>query len=683
MTIATPRRFRRDILPLALMAAATCTAFAQPATESVPLDLREAVARSLETNDVHSYTFELDESQFVYLVANQKTVDVVVTVYNPAGETVGVYDGPARGPESVQFFSRDAGVYRVEVAPFEGEEGGYEIELRRAEPKATTPEALVGQMIAPYDDPDTPGGVVAVVRDGELIFAEAFGAASLRYGIPFEADTRTNIGSTSKQFTAFAIALLDERGELSLDDDVRKHIPELPDFGDTVTLRHLLTHTSGYREFLNTLIMSGRRLDLGDAIERRELIEVVQRQPALQNSPGAEWNYNNTGYGLLTVVVERVAGQDFPDWMEENVFRPLGMHDTFVRRDSSWIIPNSAQGYTLTEDGGYREASDLGGAMGAGGIYTTVGDLAKWMDNLGSGKLGGKDVIAKMTTPYELTNGSSTGYGFGLFIDEQGGLKRIQHGGADTAHRSHFMYFPELDAGVIAQSNNAEFDGSIAGKTAEIFFEEEMNAANDAETDAERASEEAVATEAFDAAAFEPETFDAFAGRYEMEEMPGFVLEFTRDGGRYYLQATNQPRIEIFPIAPSSFELRVVEASVVFHENEQGEVKTLTLNQNGAHPANRLADEPWSPSEEELAAYTGRYFSAELGTFYDIVVEDGKLVLKHRRLEPLTLTPSKPDQFTGGFPVATGEFERDESGKVVALLASNGRTRDVRFEKTE
>jgi CubicO group peptidase (beta-lactamase class C family) len=683
MTIATPRRFRRAMPPMVLMAAVTCSAFAQPGIESAPLDLREAVERSLETGDVHSYTFELDESQFVYLVANQKTVDVKVTVYNPAGETVGVYDGPARGPESVQFFSQDAGVYRVEVTPFESEQGEYVIELRRAEAKATTPEGLVGQMIAPYDDPHTPGGVVAVVRDGEIIFAETFGAASLRYEIPFEADTRTNIGSTSKQFTAFAIALLDKRGELSLDDDVRKHIPELPDFGETVTLRHLLTHTSGYREFLNALFMSGRRLDLGDAIERSELIEVVQRQPALQNNPGAEWNYNNTGYGLLTVVVERVTGQGFPDWMEENVFRPLGMDDTLVRRDRMSIVPNSAQGYAMAEDGGYGEAADLGGSMGAGGIYTTVGDLAKWMDNLGSGEHGGKDVIAKMTTPYELTNGSSTGYGFGLFIDEQGGLKRIQHGGADTAHRSHFMYFPELDAGVIAQSNNAEFDGSIAARTADAFFEKEMQAANDAETEPERAPEEEDATEAFDPAAFEPETFDAFVGRYEMEEVPGFVLEFTREGEQYYLQATNQPKIEIFPIAPNAFDLRVVEASVVFHENEDGEVETLTLNQNGAHPAKRLADKPWSPSEEELAAYTGRYFSEELVTFYDIVVENGKLVLKHRRLEPIALTASKPDRFTGEMPVALCEFERNESGKVVSLLASNGRTRDVRFEKVE
>ena len=305
------------------------------------------------------------------------------------------------------------------------------------------------------------------------------------------------------------------------------------------------------------------------------------------------------------------------------------------------------------------------------------------MDNLGSGQHGGKDVIAKMTTPYELTSGSSTGYGFGLFIDEQGGLKRIQHGGADTAHRSHFMYFPELDAGVIAQSNNAEFDGSIAARTADAFFEEEMQAANDAETEPERAPEEEDATEAFDPAAFEPETFDAFIGRYEMEEVPGFVLEFTREGEQYYLQATNQPKIEIFPIASNAFDLRVVEASVVFHENEDGEVETLTLNQNGAHPAKRLADEPWSPSAEELAAYTGRYFSEELVTFYDIVVESGNLVLKHRRLEPIALTASKPDRFTGEMPVALCEFERNESGQVVALLASNGRTRDVRFEKVE
>lgn len=630
--------------------------------------------RSLEAGDRHAYVLDLEAGRFVYGEADQRTVDVVVTVFDGEGQKVAEFDGPARGAEAFQFESVSAGTYRIEIAPFEGEEGEYAFTLVRVEPVASTPEGRVEQMVAPYDRPGVPGGVVAVVRDGRVVYSHAFGAANLTHAVPFETDTRTNIGSTSKQFTAFAIALLAERGALSLDDDVREHIPELPDLGETVTLRNLLTHTGGYREFLNTLLMTGRRLDRGDSIDRGELISIVQRQPALQNSPGAEWNYNNTGYGLLTVVVERVSGGAFPEWMRANVFEPLGMHDTFVRSDRAEIIENSAQGYAPAEGGGFRIATDLGGAMGAGGIYTTIEDLALWMDNLGSGEHGGSPVVKAMTTPFVLTSGEPTNYGLGLFLDTQGGLRRVHHGGADTAHRSSFIYFPDLDAGVITQSNNATFPGNIAIEMAGAFFADSME-----QSESEPAPE--TEADAFDPDSFVPGTFDAFVGRYELEEMPGFVMTFSREGSRYFAQATGQPRFEIFPTSAVRFRFEVVDAAVTFHEGEGGEVSSLTVHQNGDHPATRLRDAPWAPDADALGAYTGRYYSQELETFYNVVVDDGSLVLRHRRLDDVKLTPAKEDRFAGGMPIAEAEFVRDDDGRVTGMLASNGRTRGVRFER--
>jgi CubicO group peptidase (beta-lactamase class C family) len=233
-------------------------------------------------------------------------------------------DFSSRGPEPFQFESVAAGMYRIEVSPFERQTGRYTLTMRRVEPVATRPADRVDQIMAGFANPATPGAVVAVIRNGEVAFSRAYGAANLEHSIPFRVDTRTNIGSTSKQFTAFAIELLAQRGELSLDDDVREHLPELPDLGKVVTIRHLLTHTSGYREFLNTLALSGRRLDHGDWIERDEIVRMVQRQPELQNDPGAEWNYNNTGFALLARIVERKSGMDFADFLRENVFEPLG-----------------------------------------------------------------------------------------------------------------------------------------------------------------------------------------------------------------------------------------------------------------------------------------------------------------------------------------------------------------------
>ena len=431
--------------------------------------LGETIEDRLTSDELHRYTLSLQGGRFVQGVANQHSVDLVVTVYAPDDEIVRTFDGPSRGSENFQFESEKAGEYRIELKPFNNEAGEYSLALLRNEPVATVPEDRVDQLLAAHDNSDSPGAVVGVYRDGALTFSKAYGLADLSHHVPFTTETLTNIGSTSKQFTAFAIGLLAERGHLSLDDDVRSHIPELPDFGKTITLRHMMTHTTGYREFLNTIALTGRQLGEGDYIDRDELIEIVQRQPALQNDPGSEWNYNNTAFGLLTIVVERVSGQSFPDWMREHVFEPLDMKHTQVRKNQSEIVPNRSSGYLTDDEGHYREATDLGGAMGAGGIYTTVGDLAKWMANYHDPNVGTPELIKEMTTPYVLTTGDTTNYGLGLFIDEQGGLKRYQHGGADIAHRSMFMFFPEINSGVVALSNFGSFVNP-AGDIAEAFF---------------------------------------------------------------------------------------------------------------------------------------------------------------------------------------------------------------------
>ncbi len=316
-------------------------------------------------------------------------------------------------------------------------------------------------MMAGFEGDDRPGALVAVLEGGEVVFEKAYGMANLTHGVPMTVQTRTNIGSTSKQFTAMALALLDQRGDLDLDDDVRDYIPELPDLGETVTIRNLLTHTSGYREFLNLLALTGRRIDKGSYIDRTEIVQMIQRQPALQDSPGTVWNYNNSGYAMAAMIVERVTGETFPDWMAANVFEPLGMSHTVVRADPTVIVRNSAQGYLASEDGLWRDAVDLYGAMGAGGMYTTVGDLALWVENFETATLGGADVIREMTTPYVLEDGTATEYGLGLFIDEVGGQRRFQHGGADNAHRSMISFFPEINAGVIVEFNAPQNRGRV------------------------------------------------------------------------------------------------------------------------------------------------------------------------------------------------------------------------------
>lgn len=655
------------VLSLVLTAAAS-------AQEARPLALDQPQAGALATGDADAYTLDLDAGTFVAGAADQQTADVVVTVTGPDGEEIGTFDETARGDDTFQFEAEAAGAYTLTVTPFEEEAGDYTLSIERLEPVAATPEGRVDQIFALRDRDGAPGALVAVIDGGQLVYRNAYGTANLTHGVPMTVETLSNIGSTSKQFTAFALLLLEQQGELDLDDDVREVIPELPDFGETVTLRHLLTHTSGYREFLNALVVAGRRLDDGDSIDRAEILALIERQPELQNAPGAEWNYNNSGYGLAAVVVERVTGQPFPEWMAENVFEPAGMTHTVVRETPSALVPNSAQGYVASDDG-WKDARDLGGAMGAGSIYSTVDDLARWMGNYWTAELGGEDLIDQMTTRYVLVDGDTTNYGLGLFIDKMGSVTRIHHGGADSAHRSSFAFLPELDFGVIVLTNSPADVDALAGRVVEAFFEDRIPDAGDAPP------QSATSPEAVD---FDDAQFDDYAGEYALDVAPDFVLAFRRDGeGGYETQATGQPEAEIVPVSDSTFALTVVDASVTFHRDADGVVRSATLHQNGNHRATKLGVEPLEEAEPiDLAEYTGQYVSPALEAFRTIELVDGELTATSLRdPEGQAFRHTTGDTFqAGAFTVA---FERDASGAVVAFTVDAGRARDLRFERFE
>jgi CubicO group peptidase (beta-lactamase class C family) len=645
----------------------TLAAASPAAGQAIRLQLGTPVAGELPPDGKHTYEIQLGADQFVYGEADQQTVDVVVTAFGPDGERLGRWDGPARGPETFLFDTEAAGVHRVEITPFERESGEYVLVIQRVEPIADTPEGRVDQFMAPYDGDDVPGGVVAVIRNGELAFAKAYGMANLTHGIRFTTEAGSNIGSVSKQFTAFAIVLLESRGELSLDDEVREHIPELPSFDEPVTLRNLLNHTGGYRELYNTVPIAGWQGE--DELSRDEAIRIVRRQPALQTPPGSEYNYNNTGYILLADIVTRVTGTPFPEWMEDNVFAPLGMQNTTIKTGHGQVIPNNAQGYVRSDEGGYREARDLAASYGASGIYTTVGDLAKWLRNFRDHTVGGPEVMARMVERGVLTDGDTIDYALGLGIGERRGLRRISHGGADVAHRAQLMYFPEIDAGVVGLSNNASFGGGIPGKVADEFFAEHMTE----ETEDEEPSGE-------DEVVVAPELLDRYVGRYEAEG--GLIITYTRDGGRFYAQATGKPELDLIARSDSVFDYEGVDETVTFHVEGEGDVERVTHHQEGLGLTLRRLP-PYAPTADMLQAYVGRYYSEELETFYTLAVEDTVLVAQHRRLEEnVTLTPKSEDKFNGGvFFLRDVEFLRSDDGTVTGFQVSNGRTRGVMFEK--
>src|SRR6185503_12639289 len=524
----------------------------------------------------------LPNKHFVAGRVDQDGVDATVTITGPAGKRVQRAARVGRGgPETFAFATDSAGRYLIEVTPATAGKGGaVRVQLTRSEPMATTPEGKVDQAAAQLYK-DTPGAVVGVIKGGKLAFVKAYGAADLTYGMPFTPETPTNIGSSSKQFTGFALALLASRGKLSLDDDVRKHIPELKDFGKKITVRHLLSHTTGYREFINTLIIEGRQVLEGDYIAPDEVIKVINRQPTLQNEPGAEFNYNNSAFALATIVLERVTGRPFPEWMREEVFLPLGMTKTWVRANPGQIIHGRSIGY-IAGEGGFREVRDLHASQGAGGVNTTPGDIAKWFSNFKTGKLGGPAVIKEMTTSFMLNNGKPSNYGYGVFLDSTRGLRRWQHGGNDVAHSSTFVYYPDLDAGYVVFSNYQGVPGGIAGVVADAFFGEHMKAAQGP----------VAAGNATSGIEVPAATLRRYAGKYEMTTLGGLLVTVELQAGQLRLQLPGQPALPLRATSTTSFDVEGAPARIVFNPAEDGAVEGITFHQDGAqHHLERVEEQ--------------------------------------------------------------------------------------------
>lgn len=654
---------------LILLTALTTVAEAQ---ESRTLREGRAVAASIAAGGTDTYTLDLRLGAFVYGEVDQIDVDVVVTVKDPAGETLQSMDVVTRGPEIFTFETASEGTYVIEVLPFEEGAGSYEIALQRVERVARDPDDRLDQMMAPYDADDRPGVVIGVVEDGELDLVRTYGMANLTHGIAWERGTISNIGSVTKQFTAMGALLLQAQGKLSLDDDIRAHIPELPDFGTPITIRHLLNHTGGYREIYNLLPIVG--LEGEDAFARERAISIVQRQPELQAAPNTEWNYNNTGYILVSLTLERASGQTFADYMREHVFDPLGMTDTRVKMMQGELIPGSAQGYTPVEGGGFRTTRDLASSAGAGGVYTTVDDLARWMLNYRDATLGGPEAIEALATTAILESGDSTDYGLGLGLSELGGRTLYSHTGGDISHRAYLGYFPELESGVIVMSNHASFDLSVGERIAQLFFRDGLE------------EEDAVAEEgeaAGEGGGMPDERKAALAGDWVIEVQGiSLPMSVTVEDGDVFVEPQGQGRTVARPTSDSTLVIAAADGRLTFRFEADGSARTGTLAQAGIEMALRRVEKT-DLGADELQAYVGRYFSEELETFYEVTVDDGSLVLNHIDTpEPVSLQHTGGDNFAA--PVVflnTIAFQRTGNGRITGFTVSNGRTKGVWFRK--
>lgn len=310
----------------------------------------------------------------------------------------------------------------------------------------------IDKVFANFQDATSPGCAVAASRDGATIFEKAYGAANLETNTPITPRSIFHMASVSKQFTAAAILLLARDGKLTLDDDIRKHLPEMPNYGTPITIRHLLHHTSGLRDQWDLLALARRRFE-ENRITEADVMDIVPRQKGLNFKPGAEYLYSNTGFTLLAVIVKRVSGKPLKEFADERIFQPLGMSATHFHDDYTMVVPGRTSAYSKGKDKKWHVAIPNYDTYGATSLFSTVGDLLKWQDNFRTLKVGDADMFRQMATVAVLNDGTPTTYGLGLGVDKHRGARLVGHSGADAGYRAYLGRFPDLGLSVAIACN--------------------------------------------------------------------------------------------------------------------------------------------------------------------------------------------------------------------------------------
>jgi CubicO group peptidase (beta-lactamase class C family) len=326
-----------------------------------------------------------------------------------------------------------------------------------------------------WDKDNSPGAALGIFQDGRIIYARGYGMANLDYNIPITPQTVFRVGSVSKQFTAMCIALLVEQGKVALGDDIRKILPEMPVFEPPVTIRHMVHHTSGVRDYLILQGLAGR--SGGYYYTSPEVVDLLSRQKSLNFKPGDQYSYSNSGYFLLAQIVGRVSGMRTSDFAKKNIFDPLDMKDTHFHDDPKMIVKNRAMGYLPREEGGFKIHVTQLDMIGDGGIFTTVEDFFRWDQNFYHNRLGmgTQGLIDRVLRLEKLNDGQGNDYAFGLVVSRYRGLRMVSHGGSFVGYRAHYLQFPDQRFSVVILSNLGTFNpGKIASEIADIFLGEQF-----------------------------------------------------------------------------------------------------------------------------------------------------------------------------------------------------------------
>jgi CubicO group peptidase (beta-lactamase class C family) len=527
-----------------------------------------------------------------------------------------------------------------------------------------------------WDKADSPGCALAVIRGGRIDYQRNYGAASLEHGVPISSTTVFDTGSMSKQFTAMAVLVLAEQHKLSLDDDIRKYLPEIPNYGAPITIRHLLHHTSGLRIDDELLNLTDWRF--GNLITNQDVLTLMSRQKGVNFKPGEYFEYNNTGYVLLALIIGRVSGLSLREFADANIFRPLGMTRTLFRDDRNVVIKGLAMAYRPTGGGGFRVHTAVEETVGNGGVFSTVEDLALWDRNFYDRRVGGDAVIEQMLAPGpELYNGGRFNYGFGLFIGTYRGLRVVEHTGDHYGYHADLLRFPDQEFSVICLCNAADADPwTLARQVSNLYLADEFKPAA-------RKPDEAPGG-ALASVNVPEQELSGLAGLYLDPATDTLRRLYVKDGKlMFYGYRIGGRDNELRPLGGGRFLMLGIGTRVelTFTPGRSGARRRMILTAEGRKPVAHEAVVPVSPAAGRLAEFAGTYYSEELDTTYHIVWEGEKLILRVKNSADNPLVRQFKDAFTDAPMSLIIRFTRDGRGRVTGFSLSSGSARKLGARK--
>lgn len=505
--------------------------------------------------------------------------------------------------------------------------------------------------------PGSPGCAVGVSRDAHPLFTHAYGEANLEYDVPITAGSIFESGSVAKQFTAAAIVLLAQDGKLSLDDDIRRYLPEVPDFGEAIRIRHLLTHTSGLRDQWELLGIEG--LGPGTQVHSpATTLDLVSHQKSLNFPPGSEYSYSNTGYALLGVIVQRVSGQSLEAFTQARLFQPLRMTHTRWRDDFTAIVPGRTTAYSGTADRGFKTDMSFTNMIGNGGLLTNVGDLLIWNENFFNPSIGGRAFVDTMQTRMTLRSGRRITYALGLDVSSYDGVAEVSHSGATAGYRTFLARYPEQHVSLAVLCNVGSANPVALGhQVADLVIRKPTAAAQSG----------APTVTLSDA------QLHRWAGTYVDRRTDRPLRLLVRNGK---LASQDAENFDIRPTSPSVFRVPG-DAELTFSGVAPARVATLV--RPGADTAVFAEGHAAALTVARLAEYAGTYTSEELDVQLVVAVKGDSLVLRRRPADEMVMRPIYDDDF--GTSIGSLRFSRDASGRITGFGIFSGRIRDVRFSK--